>query len=67
MTKYRVKKIDTRKANTIEDYNILISNAPIIYCNGIKELETYCGGKLHKQRCGYSGIIANFEYIAEKC
>lgn len=67
MTKYIVRKLDTRNIKTIDEYNNLYNNAPIKYCLGLKNVELYCGGKLHKERCGYSGIINGIEYIAEKC
>ena len=66
MTKYRVKKIDLTKAKNVDEYWVLVKNAPIKYCNGIAELREYCGGRLHRQRNGYSGINGNIEYVAEK-
>ena len=66
MTQYRVKKIDLTKAKNVDEYWVLVENAPIKYCNGIAELREYCGGHLHRQRNGYSGINGNIEYVAEK-
>ena len=67
MTQYRVKRINLTNIKTPEDYWKALHNATIHYCNGIKELTEYCGGKLHRQRNGYSGINGNIEYVAEKC
>lgn len=67
MVQYRVKRINISKIKDINDYWNAVNNATIHYCNGIKELRDYCGGKLHKQRNGYSGINGNIEYVAEKC
>lgn len=67
MTQYRVKKINLDKVNTLDEYWNAVKNASIKYCNGIKELREYCGGSLHRQRNGYSGINGNIEYVAEKC
>lgn len=67
MTQYRVKKINLDKVNNLDEYWNAVKNASVKYCNGIKELREYCGGKLHRQRNGYSGINGNIEYVAEKC
>lgn len=67
MVKYRVKKITLKQNMGVNEYWSAVNNATIHYCNGIKELREYCGGTLHRQRNGYSGINGNIEYIAEKC
>lgn len=66
MAVYAVKKINLDKADTMEKYWELVKNASIKYCNGLDELRQYCGGKLHRERCGYAGIIGNIEYVAER-
>lgn len=66
MVQYAVKKINLEKVKDINDYWCEVKRAEIKYCNGIEELRQYCGGKLYKQRCGYSGINGNIEYIAER-
>lgn len=66
MTTYRVKKINLDTAKTIEGYWKAINAASIHYCNGLKELREFCGGKLHRRRNGYSGINGNIEYVAER-
>ena len=63
-TVYEVKKVDLSKVRNVDDYWERVNNAPIHYCNGTKELWEYCGGKLHRQRAGYSGIKGNIEYVA---
>ena len=67
MTKYRVKKIDCSEIRTPGEYQEALTNAPVKYCNGLNEVWNYCGGKLHRQRVGYSGCIGDIEYIAERC
>ena len=67
MNQYRVKKIDLSKVKNMDDYWKTVQNASVHYCKGLMELRDYCGGKLHRQRCGYSGINGNIEYVAEKC
>ena len=66
MVQYRVKRVNISKIKDINDYWNAVKNATIYYCNGIEELREYCGGKLHRQRNGYSGINGNIEYVAEK-
>jgi hypothetical protein len=63
---YRVKRITLKPNMTMDEYWKAVNNASIKYCNGLDEVRTYCGGKLHKQRNGYSGINGNIEYVAEK-
>ena len=67
MVQYKVKKINLDKVDNLDDYWNEVKNASVKYCNGIKELTEYCGGKLHRQRNGYSGIIGNIEYVVERC
>ena len=67
MTQYMVKRIDLSKVNTIDEYWEAVKKATIKYCNGLDEVTQYCGGKLHRQRNGYSGINGNIEYVAERC
>lgn len=66
MVQYRVKKINLDKVNNLDEYWDAVKKASVKYCNGIKELREYCGGNLHRQRNGYSGINGNIEYVAEK-
>ena len=63
---YAVKKIDMSKVDTLEEYWKAVIIAPIHYCNGIKELDAYCGGRLPRQRDGYAGFVAGIEYIATR-
>ena len=66
MATYKVQKIDLTYVGTIDEYHHAINESEIRYCEGLKEVEKYCGGKLHKQRNGYSGVKGNIEYIAER-
>ena len=66
MTEYRVKRINLNGIKNIDDYNKAVFYAPIDYVKGLKALSEYCGGKLHRNRCGYSGINGDIEYVAER-
>lgn len=66
MVQYAVKKINLEKVKNINDYWNEVQRASIKYCKGMEELRRYCGGKLHRQRHGYSGINGNIEYVAER-
>ena len=67
MNTYRVKRIDLSAVNNVNEYWEAVKRAQVVYCNGLKALSVYCGGKLHRQRGGgYSGINGNIEYVAEK-
>ena len=67
MTKYMVRKIDLNKVKTHEEYWEEMKKSEIKYCDGLDEVTQYCGGKLKRERCGYSGIINNIQYVAERC
>ena len=64
MNKYAVKIIDWGTIHSLEDYTEALNAASITYCDGLKAVWDYCGGKLHKERRGYSGMRGNIEYIA---
>lgn len=66
MAQYKVKRINISKIKNVDEYWEAVNKATIHYCNGLKELREYCGGKLHRQRNGYTGTNGNIEYIAEK-
>ena len=67
MTVYAVKKIELKPGMTFTDRIVAFETAEKTYCKGMKEVEQYCGGKLHRGRAGYGGIKGNTEYVAEKC
>lgn len=67
MNKYAVKKINLAKIGTTEEYWEAVKNASIHYCKGLDEVREYCGGRLHRERCGYSGVNGNIEYVAVRC
>lgn len=66
MALYAVKKVDLSSCNGVDEYIKAVSNAPVKYCYGLKEVFDYCGAKLHKGRAGYSGFFNNVEYTAVK-
>lgn len=66
MTRYAIRKIDLNKIKTVDDYNLELQNANIKYCDGLKEVENYCEGRVHRQRGGYTSVNGNFEYIIER-
>jgi hypothetical protein len=51
----------------LDHYYEEMKKAEIKYCDGLDEVTQYCGGKLKRERCGYSGIINNIQYVAERC
>ena len=67
MRTYQVKKINLKNIKTIGEYWDAVNKAPVHYCNGLEELRAYCGGRLHRQRAGYSGINGDIEYVAIPC
>ena len=64
MNTYAVKKINLNNIKGGNDYFTEVQKATIKYCNGLQEVWEYCGGRLHRERAGYSGIINNIEYVA---
>ena len=66
-TQYEVKRIKLKPNMNVNDYWDAVKRAPIHYCAGLEELRQYCGGKLHRGRCGYSGINGDIEYVAIRC
>lgn len=65
-TVYMVKRVNLSKVKDVDEYWDKVKKADVHYCNGLNELWDYCGGKLHRHRAGYSGIINNIEYVAFK-
>ena len=63
-SKYEVKRVDTRNVNTLDEYKKSIHSATTVFCDSLTDVWEFCGGKLHRERCGYSGVKGNFEYIA---
>lgn len=67
MNIYAVKKIEITEGMTQEEYLQAIDEADVRYCKGVEGITAYVGGKLKRGRAGgYSGIIGNVEYIAER-
>lgn len=66
MALYQVKKINLDCVHTVDEYQHAVNEAEIQYCNSLKEVEQFCGGKLVKQYAGYSGTKHGFEYVAIK-
>lgn len=66
MAKYFVRKIDTRNFKTLDDYWNCIENSVERYFNSMKEVQEYCGGKLHKERAGWCGFDGTYDYICTK-
>lgn len=65
MTTYKVQIIDMSSVHDMDDYERALSAASVHYVSGLEELWRFCGGKLHRERCGYAGMRGNTEYIAE--
>lgn len=65
-TKYMVQKIEWKNIVTMDDYEKALQNSERKVCYGLKEVFDYCGRKLKKERCGYSGMTDHCEYIATR-
>lgn len=66
MNTYRVKKINLTSVKTPDEYWEAVQKATVHYCHGLKELQAFCGGRLHRQRNGYAGANGQIEYVAER-
>ena len=66
MSKYKIIKIDTSKLNTPEEHWKAVESAKAYYIEGFKAVQAFCGGSLHKERCGYAGCIGDIEFIVTK-
>ncbi len=66
MNTYRVKKINLDGVTTLDEYLEAEKKAAIVYCEGLDEVKKYCGVQLRRERAGYSGIVGNVEYHAER-
>ena len=67
MTKYEVRTINLVECHTPEEYTEAFAQSPVHYCKGLAEVRAFCGGNLRRERCGYSGVHNNIEYIATRC
>lgn len=66
MNKYALKVIYTGNIRSIEEYQKAIEDARTIYFDGLRSVFDYCGGKLFRQRHGWSGMRGNIEYLCVK-
>lgn len=57
---YCVKRVVINNDNDNDNYYYWnkVKNATIIFCNGIKELREYCGGKLHRENNIYGTVYS---------
>ena len=63
MAKYELKQIDLSSVNNIDDYNKALLSAESKVFNLVNEAFKFCGMKLHKERCGYTGTKDNIMYV----
>ena len=64
MNNYMVKCIKVYDGMTTEEHWKRVASAWPHYCKGLNEVWDYCGGRLHRGRCGYYGTIGDIEYVA---
>lgn len=64
MKTYQVLKINMEYVRTVDDYEHAKNEASVHYINGLSNVFDFCGGKLHRERCGYSGRIGKHEFVA---
>jgi len=63
---YALKVIFTGNIHSIDEYTRAIENARTLYFEGLQSVFEYCGGKLFKQRHGWSGCRGSIEYLCVK-
>lgn len=64
---YRLRKVLLDCVGTVDEYNHALNEAETMYFKTLREAEEYVGGKLQKQRCGYSSTDGKYDYIVERC
>lgn len=66
MNTYALKVIYTKDIHNVAEYQKAIENARTLYFKGLQSVFDYCGGKLFRQRHGWSGSRGNIEYLCVK-
>lgn len=66
MTAYALYTLDMSQIKTTEEYNAALRKPPTKYFDRLRELEEYCGGKLHPMNGAYHGSKGNTDFIAYK-
>ena len=66
MNVYGLKIIDMTNVTNVDEHLEAARNTNLIEVVGLKALFERCGGKLKRERCGYSGRSGNWEYQAVK-
>ena len=66
MTTYALYVIDHTTPMTVDEHNAKLREMPQHYFDRLKDVEAFCGGKLHRGISGYTGIQGNTEYVAIK-
>lgn len=64
---YRLRKVLLDCIGTVDEYNHMLNEAESMYFQTLREVKDYVGGKLHKQRSGYSGTDGKYDYVVERC
>ena len=62
MNTYAVYKTDINDLGKTPEMSSVV--LPTAYVKGLENVWKYCGGKLHRERAGYCGIIGRYEYSA---
>lgn len=66
MTTYALYVIDHTTPMTIDEYNAKLREMPQHYFDKLREAEAFYGIKLRRERCGFSVLKGNTEYVAIK-
>lgn len=66
MTAYALYIIDLGKVTTPEEREAATRKIPNEYHSKLKDIEAHHGVTLRRERCGFSGIKGNTEYVAIK-
>lgn len=63
---YALKVVYTDNIHNVGDYQRAIERAQTYYFEGLKEVFDFCGGRLFRQRYGWSGTRGCIEYLCVK-
>lgn len=66
MAKYKVKKFKHKRFTSCEEYDKAYQDAEETIIEGLGNVFSYCGGKLKKDRFGYSRCVGGYDYIARR-
>ena len=66
MKAYALYILNLNEITTIEAHNAATRQAPQLWFDKLRDIESRYGIKLHRERCGYYALVGSTEYIAHK-